>query len=55
MAATSGMATLGRLGPVLEQPEKSAAAASKMAVLSLDFRMKNMPDREIRISLPAPP
>jgi hypothetical protein len=49
MAATSGIATLGRLGDVLEQPAKNAAAIDEMASRVLrEHRMKNVPNREIR-------
>jgi hypothetical protein len=49
MAATSGMATLGRLGVVLEQPAKIAAAINGTAKrLSREHRMKNVPNRKIR-------
>jgi hypothetical protein len=49
MAPTSGIATLGRLGDVLEQPAKSAAASEKTARrVSREHRMKNVPNREIR-------
>jgi hypothetical protein len=48
MAATSGIATLGRLGDVLEQPATIAAAINETAERVLrEHRMKNVPSREI--------
>jgi hypothetical protein len=49
MAATSGIATLGRLGDEPEQPARIAAAIDVTAKrVSREHRMKTLPYREIR-------